>query len=979
MRLTPVVLLATFCACVQCAPVPITATKLDQAPTLDGKLLEACWQDPAPIRELVALGKAPTADSKTEAWVAHDAGNLYVAIKAYEPDMGKLKATVRDRDGNVLADDSISICLDPALDRFHVMEFAANVLGTKLDRRGDAAGISAQWNGVWSVATARAADHWSMEVAIPFATLDVSADVGDTWGLNVGRVRGSNQERSSWAQTGTVFADPRAFGEMTLKADLKPYMVNVMVADWGDAVEGTNTVKCRVINGSDAARAISLQLKVDPPDERPRVITSDLGALAPGSTTQAAITYQAFESGVHKLTLAAVDGSLPAERRTVSSTEALLDVGAGAQFAIFKSFYRDHATITYRAHVADADLESCHVRVTLRASASDAALRSAQTEALSARQGALRLQTAGIPRGQYEVHASLIGADGETLSSDVLQFVQARDDGVEQRPVSVRDDNMLIAQGKPFFPIGIYEAPGSEAALGRLSEAGFNVCRAAGSPVAVKLALDKSQQYGLRMWLPIGSTLDLSKDADARRERLEEYVKQIGDHPGLLCWESIDEPAWGAQSAKGLYEGYCYLRSLDQQRPIWTNHAPRNLISTLAYYNRATDIAGCDIYPVPEPSTHSNLPNKTISVTGSETLKSIATVNGEKPVFMVLQGFGWGELSSSPESVAKAVMPTFEQSRFMAYDAIVNGANGILYWGTHYTRKPSRFFSELKSVVSELSCLQEVLAARSYAGAASACIEPPIPGVLTLHKSLGGRNFVFVVNETPEQVQAKLTVPSTSAPRLRRLFEDQTLPVAEGFQVTVPLEAYGVAVLTDDPQFADVRKDFSAEYKNAPPVEAFADLLNVPGNTVRNPGFEVDRDGNGIPDLWSANFPFTIATTTEHVHSGKAALAVTGLDADHTPLAVMRRLVLKADAKHEMTAWVKTNTPGVEYRIYVEWSLGNRWYGKIAPWTKGSGQWEQITVPFTATPDPKGGAYCVVQLRGEGTVYFDDVCVRGVD
>ena len=55
--------------------------------------------------------------------------------------------------------------------------------------------------------------------------------------------------------------------------------------------------------------------------------------------------------------------------------------------------------------------------------------------------------------------------------------------------------------------------------------------------------------------------------------------------------------------------------------------------------------------------------------------------------------------------------PTYEESRFMAYNAIIDGAVGINYWGTSYTPQPSPFMDDLNKVTMELAEMQPVLSA----------------------------------------------------------------------------------------------------------------------------------------------------------------------------------------------------------------------------------------------------------------------------
>ncbi len=957
---------------VGCAAPEATAVRPTESPTIDGRLEEDCWQEQPSMTDFSVLDRNTPAAAQTRAWIASDADALYIAIMALEPNPAEIRTAATTRDGAVYNDDAIEILIDAARDRFTFLHFAFNAAGVQFDEAGDAVGADPGWNAPWTVKTSLGPDYWAAEVRLPFAILRLSPDVSGTWGLNVCRHRAADGELSSWSPTGGGFATPQNFGTVQIGSDLTPFMLQMAVTSWGRGAIGHNSASCKLTNQTGASSTVDLALEVKPPAEAPRVTKVPTITLAPEASAEAEPVYQLFEQGRHELTLTATD----AGGRLRRAEGLTVDVTALADFMVFKSFYRDDVTVTYTIHAA-ADLAArCKVRAAMRREGSTEVL--AQSElSPDATGGEMSFDTSALPLGDYEIDAALQGPDGEDLVSDTLRFSQLRDPVVGDRVVTVRDDNMLLVEGKPFFPLGIYESPATEKMLAAFAEAGFNLVNIHQvSPPAAIPVLDKLSEYGVKAWLPLSHTLDLSADADARKEKLADYAARIGGHPALLCWESIDEPAWGSQNAEGLYDGYRYLRALDQQRPIWTNHAPRNLISTLAYFNRATDIGGADIYPVPEPQRQSNLPNPTIAVVRDETVKNIQAVNGSKPIFMVLQGFGWKELSKTAEDHQDAVMPTFEQSRFMAYDAIVNGANGVLYWGTHYTKKPSQFFSELKSLISELAVLHDVLAQRAFAQEGAARLDGDPEYVKLLHKGHNGRHFILVVNESPEPVTAGITAPAVGAASLRRLFEGQEVPVRDG-RFSLELAGYGVAVLSDDPDIRDVRKDFSAEWQT-PRVEVSTEDLYEEGNLLANPGFELDADGDGLPDRWPSQSAFVADSPAGEAHSGERALRITSGYDDFTPLCVQRGIDVQVDKTYELSAWAKTSEPGVQFRIYVEWTTGGRWLSGILPWTEGSGQWQQVSLRFTPQVGSAGSAYCVLQLKGKGSVVFDDVALREV-
>src|SRR5205814_2207927 len=57
--------------------------------------------------------------------------------------------------------------------------------------------FNVSWRGIWRVATARTADGWSAEFAIPFRTLRYPGGDGK-WGLNVERVIRRKNEETLW-------------------------------------------------------------------------------------------------------------------------------------------------------------------------------------------------------------------------------------------------------------------------------------------------------------------------------------------------------------------------------------------------------------------------------------------------------------------------------------------------------------------------------------------------------------------------------------------------------------------------------------------------------------------------------------------------------------------------------------------------------------------------------------------------------------
>lgn len=213
--------------------------------------------------------------------------------------------------------------------------------------------------------------------------------------------------------------------------------------------------------------------------------------------------------------------------------------------------------------------------------------------------------------------------------------------------------------------------------------------------------------------------------ADFEKARAEIWSKagQPSPNPGVR----IDDAAERVRkSGDGITAGIRAVRDLDPRHVIWLNHAPRNSLDDLRLYNRAADMVGCDIYPAPANLTvgHSDLADMRLTSVGAYTRRMREAAPG-RACAMVLQGFGWRDLKKDNEvkpnetAVGIGRRPTFPESRFMAYDAIIHGANAILYWGTAYlkpveddgtpvTGRP-KLWRDLLRVARELRALEPAL------------------------------------------------------------------------------------------------------------------------------------------------------------------------------------------------------------------------------------------------------------------------------
>jgi len=193
--------------------------------------------------------------------------------------------------------------------------------------------------------------------------------------------------------------------------------------------------------------------------------------------------------------------------------------------------------------------------------------------------------------------------------------------------------------------------------------------------------LARSAETGLLCAVAIRD-LDAPQPGNAATEsELRRVIAKYKDHPGLGIWKGSDEPEWGKVVPERCQRFYDIVHKMHPKHPVWLIQAPRGTPESLKRYDAACDIAGLDIYPVSyPPGRHSHLPNKSLSVVGDYT-RWIREIHGNaRPIVMCLQVCFSGV--ANPERTLR--FPTFPEQRYMSYQAIINGARGLLDFGADY-------------------------------------------------------------------------------------------------------------------------------------------------------------------------------------------------------------------------------------------------------------------------------------------------------
>lgn len=321
-------------------------------------------------------------------------------------------------------------------------------------------------------------------------------------------------------------------------------------------------------------------------------------------------------------------------------------------------------------------------------------------------------------------------------------------------------------RGVPFFPIGLYGSPTpsgqavvqystNEANAKELSAAGFN-CYMIPVFNVNPSNLDYADRYGMKVIagcneLPYRYINDPAQFVAG--SHFHQKIMAIRSHRALFAYYGIDEPlghyVWGSQS-------YSYLQNLlvgarqfvetaDPSHPLllnetsfstldgWAPLTPAQVFNKQGCvdFSAGSHAYGMDVYPY-----YSGSSDLTPVAKNMDTCLEVTP--STKPVFAVLQGQAVNEFSGTPAGAR----PSLAATRYMAYSAIIHGANGLFWWGTDWIQPDSQLWTDIKSVAGEISRLQDVLAA----GSESRSFTLGSPSLICVRKTYGTYNYLIVAN-----------------------------------------------------------------------------------------------------------------------------------------------------------------------------------------------------------------------------------------
>jgi hypothetical protein len=221
--------------------------------------------------------------------------------------------------------------------------------------------------------------------------------------------------------------------------------------------------------------------------------------------------------------------------------------------------------------------------------------------------------------------------------------------------VDFAPDGTCRIDGKPFFPIGVWVYGLNPDVYADLDEHRFNMVLGNSLKPA---DLPEIEKRGL-MCAPMGT---------------DDWVAAAKDSPSLLGWYLEDEPEEHNVKPEDLRRKYDALKAkVGTDHPIGVVH---NQTIGPKVYKGSSDFTMTDVYPV------TGKRDWPLNAVGSYTANARAINGPQWPTFTAIQTFGGPDTDGGLWA-----QPLPHEVRFMAFNALVHRANGILYF-SYWPRAP---------------------------------------------------------------------------------------------------------------------------------------------------------------------------------------------------------------------------------------------------------------------------------------------------
>ncbi len=241
-------------------------------------------------------------------------------------------------------------------------------------------------------------------------------------------------------------------------------------------------------------------------------------------------------------------------------------------------------------------------------------------------------------------------------------------------------EGLLLANGKPFFPLGVYHVGTGDLAV--IRRMGFN-CTTGPIYGSSETMMNDGERAFMReahrqgLWV-IQELSDYLRTPNRNFDNLRRIVSELRLQPATLFYYAVDEPDPSTLTPKLVSRECEVIQKTDPQHPTYVLEVPGVVVK----YAQCGEMTGVDPYPI------GSIRNEDLTGFAQAIAQTVKAAQG-RPVVVAIQAH------RQPPGGSNNRYPTPEEIRCMSYLALNHGAKGLLFyaWSDAYSFKGKQWAS----------------------------------------------------------------------------------------------------------------------------------------------------------------------------------------------------------------------------------------------------------------------------------------------
>ncbi|MBQ7178278.1 MAG: discoidin domain-containing protein, partial [Victivallales bacterium] len=752
--------------------------------------------------------------------LAYTKAALIVGIKAMVPEESRQSVAEARTLRYAYSGESVEFMLDATGSGDNYFHFIAGIGGMTYFARREQNGYVASTvkNCQWKSAVFTSKDFWSVEIEIPYYSLEIDASnlaTGKNWLLNAvhNHYEVSSKRLLSSTATGFVHSPGNFLQFERPQCDLSFYcckLVRGNVKSGMKSGKAVHEMSFNVVNGSGRDVSAKLELLFSR-DYMTKPFVSNYGYtknIPASSSMEKTLNVSFDEAGNYKGVATLRDRASNAiicreffDYNVNFAPLKLTLIDPHYRNAIFESQKLDK--VRYTIELLEKTVpEGATIATGIKCGDNKNGFQGIGRGYPAASKIDVEFPVSQLPYGRMEIYAVLNDKAGWPMGEI---RVPLRKLPFKTGEVWRGKDGFWRSEGKKFFILSSWG----------VSDTSFL------PEYSVVLPVDKELNRGHRFFsrstmFGISKLRAALKKEGASNEVLKGYREQVRkakDNPDLFAYYLCDEPDCFGYTATMLEPVADAVADEDPYHPVLISTGSAGVVS----YLKCGELNGFHCYPFPKQGTSMNQFNKIVALMDRAMAVKSQHAGPEQDIIYLHQGFNYGDVGTSTMNR----VPTYEEYRNQNFMSFVLGAKGLLHYNRTEENYPELYYG-LPELLKEEKLVGERAVVQNKAKEQLRADKAGIRSLVT--QGDNGEYWLIVCNVSNDPCSASLTFAPFGTEEFTVLSEERKL--AKSGTIVEKFTPYQVHIYTNAKSLPKLKS--LAEITGT--IEAMYAKLQKPGN-----------------------------------------------------------------------------------------------------------------------------------------------------